>query len=67
MANVYIAKDGDRFDNIVYEHYGNTDFINKVLDSNQHLVGKLVLELGDKVVLPKIEEVFKPNEGKALW
>ncbi len=67
MANVYIAKDDERLDQIIAKHYGDVENAREVLEANQHLVGKLVLGSGDKVFLPKIKEPVKTEAGKALW
>ena len=69
MMTSYNAKGGERLDEIVFKHYGNLDFFNKVLELNGGLNGKLHLEDGDKVLLPKIEqkEVETEENLKALW
>jgi len=67
MADIYIAKDGDRIDLIVYENYKSTDPFETVLKSNKHLIKKTILSAGDKVYLPKIENKPKIKEIKSLW
>ena len=39
MTKVYIAKDGDRLDTIVYNHYGHLRFFEQVLALNPKLQG----------------------------
>ena len=63
MAKVYIAKDGDRLDTIVYAHYGHLRFFEQVLPLNPKLAA--TLKAGDKVFLPEIRE--KAKEQNKLW
>lgn len=51
---IYIAKDGDRLDKIVYEYYGHLRYFEEVLMLNFKL--KPVLKAGDMVILPDIKE-----------
>lgn len=60
---IYIAKDGDRLDKIVYEYYGHLRYFEEVLMLNFKL--KPVLKAGDMVILPDIKE--KKEELKSLW
>lgn len=64
MIKVYIAKDGDRLDTIVYAHYGHLRFFEQVLAVNPKL--KPVLKAGDAVVLPEIKENLAKEQAK-LW
>lgn len=63
----YTAKKGDRIDNIVYEVYGNLDVLAEVLFANKHLNLRAVLDNGDKVYLPVIENVVAELKGISLW
>ena len=63
MAKVYIAKDGDRLDTIVYAHYGHLRFFEQVLALNSKLAA--TLKAGDKVFLPEIKE--RAKEQNKLW
>ena len=63
MIKVYIAKDGDRIDTIVYAHYGHLRFFEQVLSLNPKLTA--TLKAGDKVFLPEIKE--KAKEQNKLW
>ena len=63
MIKVYIAKDGDRLDTIVYAHYGHLRFFEQVLALNPNLAA--TLKAGDKVFLPEIKE--KAKEQNKLW
>lgn len=60
---IYIAKDNDRLDKVVYEHYKSLDNFAVVLSFNSHL--NAVLSAGDHVLLPQIPE--KPKKQKKLW
>ena len=62
-TKIYIAKNGDRLDKIVYEHYKSLDHFSEVLALNSKLSS--ILKTGDKVILP----FFEPKESKdnALW
>ena len=63
MNKVYIAKEGERLDKVVYNHYGNLEYFNAVLEVNPKLTP--LLKNGDKVIFPKIE--IKENKDVALW
>ena len=63
MDKIYIAKDGDRLDTIVYNHYGHLRFFEQVLALNPNLAA--TLKAGDKVFLPEIKE--KTKEQAKLW
>ena len=63
MIKVYIAKDGDRLDTIVYAHYGHLRFFEQVLALSPKLAA--TLKAGDKVFLPEIKE--KAKEQNKLW
>ncbi|WP_279129149.1 tail protein X [Helicobacter winghamensis] len=60
MNKVYIAKEGERLDKVVYNHYGNLEYFNAVLEVNPKLTP--LLKNGDKVIFPKIE--IKENKVK---
>ncbi len=64
---IYIAKDGETLDKIVYQFYGTLDVFETVRTLNTDL--KSILSIGDKVVLPKFEVKCEPEieESKALW
>ena len=63
MDKIYIAKDGDRLDTIVYTHYGHLRFFEQVLSLNPKLTA--TLKAGDKVFLPEIKE--RAKEQNKLW
>lgn len=63
MDKIYIAKDGDRLDTIVYAHYGHLRFFEQVLALNPNLAA--TLKAGNKVFLPEIKE--KAEEQNKLW
>lgn len=56
-----------RYDEMVFNHYGTLDHFEKVLEINKHLVHKLVLEVGDKLELSEFKEARKEIKIKALW
>lgn len=59
----YIAKDSERLDIIVYNHYGSLEYFEQVLSVNFGL--GVTLKAGDTVILPE----FKPKVTKQnkLW
>lgn len=61
---IYKAKDGDRLDKIVYNHYGHLRFFEQVLKVNYKL--SPVLKAGDIVQLPEFKNVNIKKEN-ALW
>ncbi|WP_107824432.1 tail protein X [Campylobacter concisus] len=63
MTKIYIAKDNDRLDTIVYAHYGYLRFFEQVLALNPKLAA--TLKAGDRVFLPEIKE--KAKEQAKLW
>lgn len=63
MTKIYIAKDNDRLDTIIYAHYGHLRFFEQVLALNPKLAA--TLKAGDRVFLPKIKE--KAKEQAKLW
>lgn len=62
-----IATTGDRLDQIIYEYYGTLDVMNEVMMSNVHLLGKVILDNGDKVYLPDIVKTNQLETGVSLW
>ncbi|WP_416860570.1 tail protein X [Helicobacter ganmani] len=62
---VYLAKDNERLDSIVYSHYGTLEIFKEVLSCNPKLTNKPILEAGDKVYLPFLDTNIKTLEE--LW
>jgi len=62
-----VAATGDRLDQIIYAHYGTLDVMNEVMMSNAHLMGKPILDAGDKVYLPDIDLPEPTETGVSLW
>ncbi len=60
------AKDGERLDNIIFAHYGTLENFSKILEQNQHLKEKIILNDGDVINLPIFEQKVK-KEVTALW
>lgn len=56
-----------RFDEIVFSHYGDLDHLDDVIEVNQTHINKLSLEVGDKVELPIFEEKSTIKNIKTLW
>jgi len=71
MSKIYHAKDGERIDQIVYDFYGSTIAVKQVLEDNPHLLGKVTLNAGDKVLLNEFKvnpiEDLPTGKGVALW
>ncbi|MCF6202027.1 MAG: tail protein X [Hydrogenimonas sp.] len=63
----YIAKEGERLDQIVYAVYGSLEIFNEVLKANIHLADKIELDAGDRVYLPEIKTDAETKDEKALW
>ena len=55
-----------RLDTIVYETYGTLDVFKDVLKANKHLKNKLILDIGDVVILPNIK-IVKEVKEVSLW
>jgi phage tail protein X len=62
-----IATQNDRLDQIIYAHYGTLDVMNEVMMTNAHLMGKPILDNGDKVYLPDIKLPDQTESGVSLW
>lgn len=63
MSEIYLAKNGERLDSIVYKHYKSLDFFDQVLKANPKLGA--ILKTGDRVILPEIK--IKESKEKTLW
>ncbi len=63
----YIAKEGERLDQIVFRVYGSLEYFEEVLRANIHLAAKRELSAGDVVRLPDMDTNVKSVEEKALW
>lgn len=62
-----IATQNDRLDQIIYAHYGTLDVMNEVMMANANLMGKAILDNGDKVYLPDIKLPDQTESGVSLW
>jgi phage tail protein X len=72
MADFYSTVEGDRIDQIVYQHYGSLDMLDQVLTANLHLTKKTMsLEAGITIVLPDAvtvqEDKTSYEVGTDLW
>ncbi len=64
---VVVVQESKRLDEIVFSHYGNLDHFDDVVEANEELALKTILELGDEVILPEFEEKKKEQTVPALW
>ncbi|WP_289181708.1 MULTISPECIES: tail protein X [Helicobacter] len=64
-GHIYIAKDGERLDTIVYQYYGTLALFSKVLSANPNLTQKPILNAGDRVILPFLDTNIKTLDE--LW
>ncbi|TKX29526.1 tail protein X [Campylobacter estrildidarum] len=63
MSEIYIAKNNERLDSVVYKHYGTLLYFDQVLRVNPRL--NPILKTGDKVILPEIE--IEEDKEEVLW
>lgn len=63
MSEIYIAKNNERLDSVVYKHYKTLLYFEQVLLANPKLYP--LLKIGDKVILPNIE--IQENKEETLW
>jgi phage tail protein X len=63
---MYIAKEGERLDEIAYRYYATLENFAQVLEHNRALLPKEKLSAGDRVVLPDWRPP-KTKEAAALW
>ena len=70
---IYHTIENERLDQIVYRHYGTLEVFEKFLelidDKDLHLLKKIYLTEGEKVVLPDItlETTGEVDNKGALW
>lgn len=64
MDKLHIAKDRQRLDQVVQNHYGSLERFGEVLAFNSHLGA--VLKAGDRVFLPALKAKSSKKEN-ALW
>lgn len=62
-----IATQNDRLDQIIYQYYGTLNVMNEVMMNNVHLMGKAILDNGDKVYLPDVIIPAPTETGVSLW
>jgi len=56
-----------RLDEVVFQHYGNLENFDLILENNPKLANKDILEAGTEVELVELEEKSNINEVKTLW
>lgn len=61
------AQNGDRLDQLANDEYGNLSHFDEVMEANQHLATKPVLDDGDIVYLPVITIVAEEIKVQTLW
>jgi hypothetical protein len=64
---VVIKQKNKTLNDITLLHYGSLEFLDAVIESNAHLLSKVILDLGDEVELPQFEKKHKSTTLKALW
>lgn len=64
---IFTVTQPKRLDEIVFQHYGSLHHLTSVIADNQHLINKVVLEVGDKVNLGEFEVVPSISKTKTLW
>ena len=62
-----VTQENQTLDKIVYEHYGNLDHFDDVVESNPQLMSKMILDLGDKIILNEYEDKSITSNAQALW
>ena len=63
----YLTKDGDRWDLIAYEMYGNAYDYLRILEANPEYKDFVVLPAGIKLKIPIIEETQTMQEVNPPW
>lgn len=66
MTRIYVARDGDRIDQIVFEHYGTLDVMTQVFDANPGIAALLDIPMGTELVLPDIDSA-EIEQSTKLW
>jgi len=64
---VVITQENTTLDKVVFEHYGSLEHFDDVVEVNEKLSLKIILELGDEVYLPEFEKKQKEQTVQALW
>lgn len=57
----HIASDGERWDTLSYQYYGNAEKYSLIIAANSHLQIKPTLTAGQVVLIPIIEPVPDPQ------
>lgn len=64
---VVIKQQNKTLNDITLLHYKSLEALDLVIDSNPHLLSKVILDLGDEVILPEFEQASKSAQLKTLW
>lgn len=64
---IFTVTQPKRLDEIVFQYYGTLQHLTSVIEDNQHLINKVVLDVGDKVNLGEFEVVPSISKTKTLW
>ena len=64
---IFTVTQPKRLDEIVFQYYGTLQHLTSVIEDNQHLINKVVLDVGDKVNLGEFEVAPPISKTKTLW
>lgn len=65
MASTYITKQGDTWDLMAYDLYGDEKYMRYLLEANWPLLDTLVFSSGTKILVPDLPE--EADEDKPFW
>ncbi len=65
MASTYITKQGDTWDLMAYDLYGDEKYMRYLLEANWPLLDTLVFSSGTKVLVPDLPE--ETDEDRPFW
>ena len=64
----YRTKEGDRLDQICFNHYGSVDVIVRVMEANPWTASYAVLPAGELITLPDIDQPgLFDNANERVW
>ena len=64
---IYTTKEGDRWDLIAYEKYGDVNKMNILISANPFVPITSTLAAGIQLKIPVIEETTETLEGLPFW
>ncbi len=65
MASTYMTKQGDTWDLMAYDLYGNEKYMRYLLEANWPLLDTLVFSSGTLIYVPDLPE--ETDEDKPFW